>query len=617
MRCATPVFVFLFLSAAVLFGQETTGSAPSPSIAEIQGAGHVSAFHREEVQGVEGLVTAVAASGRGFYMESNHPDNDPATSEGIYVEGYRLPALSPGDLVRVSGRVEEFYPGGPSSGNLPITRIRRAEVGVVSVDNALPAPVIIGRSGRMPPTETVCDDADGLVENSPFDPENDAIDFYESLEGMRVQINDAVSVGTVHTAYGEIWVLADGGAGASVRTHRGGIVLREGDFNPERILIDYLEEPSIATQDPVVLPLVGDVFTAPIVGVVSYSYGNYKVRPVGQLPAVTPRNLPRESAAVESDPAVLSVAAFNVYNLSAHDEARKFDDIAATIVDALVRPDIVILSEVQDGDGSRSTDLVSSERTANRLLQAISSAGGGGEYRYVDIAPERNRDGGQPGGNIRVGFLFRSDRVRLVERPGGDATTAGVVRSVDGQPEIDPNPTRIDPDNRAFSGSRKPLAAEFEFRGQTLVVIGNHFNSKGGDGYVFGHIQPPNFPSEVKRSAQAEVVRTFVEQIVAVDPDAFVVVAGDLNDFAFSPPLRVLSGSDRVLVDLAEELLPEREIYSYIYEGNSQALDHIFASRGLVERGDPTVEYVHRYSEYLYGERQSDHDPVLARFRLE
>jgi hypothetical protein len=84
-----------------------------------------------------------------------------------------------------------------------------------------------------------------------FDPREDGIDFYESLEGMLTEVRKAVVVGpTVSfgsgaTANKEIPVLADGGAGASVRAPRGPILVRgfdrsapqeyrRGDFNPER-----------------------------------------------------------------------------------------------------------------------------------------------------------------------------------------------------------------------------------------------------------------------------------------------------------------------------------------------------------------------------------------------
>jgi hypothetical protein len=88
--------------------------------------------------------------------------------------------------------------------------------------------VIVGGEGRLPPDMRIAEYTGDLVYESEFDVTLNALDFYESLESMRVQINDAVSVGTVHTTYGEIWVLPDGGEHGSVRTARGGIVVRRG-----------------------------------------------------------------------------------------------------------------------------------------------------------------------------------------------------------------------------------------------------------------------------------------------------------------------------------------------------------------------------------------------------
>ena len=56
--------------------------------------------------------------------------------------------------------------------------------------------------------------------------------------------------------------------------------------------------------------------------------------------------------------------------------------------------------------------------TATRLIAAIQAAGGP-VYHFRQINPVNNQDGGEPGGNIRVGFLFRTDRgLSFVDRPG-------------------------------------------------------------------------------------------------------------------------------------------------------------------------------------------------------
>ena len=108
------------------------------------------------------------------------------------------------------------------------------------------APTVVGAGGRVPPTTVIEDDASGDVETSGvFDPAQDGIDFYESLEAMLVQVNDGVAVGPTN-GFGEIPVLADNGAGAGVRTGRGGIVIRAADFNPERIILDDVIAPDAA-----------------------------------------------------------------------------------------------------------------------------------------------------------------------------------------------------------------------------------------------------------------------------------------------------------------------------------------------------------------------------------
>jgi uncharacterized protein len=80
----------------------------------------------------------------------------------------------------------------------------------------------------VPLTEVIENDSAANVEDgNAFDPAQDGIDFYESLESMLVQLNNPVVVGPTNN-FGEILVLADDGAGAGIRTARGGIVVRPG-----------------------------------------------------------------------------------------------------------------------------------------------------------------------------------------------------------------------------------------------------------------------------------------------------------------------------------------------------------------------------------------------------
>jgi uncharacterized protein len=572
------------------------------SISEIQGAGHFSPFEGQEVQNVHGIVTVIRADG--FYLQSIIPDDDPATSEGIYVYQGLVPSVRPGDEVLVSALVQERVTDGDPVNDLPVTQLRYPTIEVLSKGNPLPAPTVIGVDGRMPPTEVIHDLTEGrILPDGPFDPKVSALDFFESLEGMLVQINQAVVVGATNR-FKEIVVLPDGGAWASLRTPRGGIVVREGDFNPERVILDdaLLEMPFVQ---------VGDTAAAPIIGVMDYTYGNYKIQPIEPVSFV-PRGLEPSEPLAPSEPGQLRVASYNVEVISARDGAR-IRTLADQIVNWMASPDIIGLQEVADNDGLTGGQTVSADQTYQAMIDAILAAGGP-PYGYVNIDPLPDEDGGVPGANIRVGFLYRLDRgLHLAEGRHGDAVTAVSVIDRDGMAMLSLNPGRIDPTNRAFTNSRKPLAVMFLLDGEPLVLVNNHFRAKGGDHALFGAVQPPRLNSEEQRIAQAQVVGDFVASILAVDPNSRVIVLGDMNDFHFSAPVGVLKGEG--LHNLIETL-PVEARYTYVYDGNSQVLDHILVSERL--KGSlAAFEVVHLNSEFDYMRQFSDHDPIVATFLWE
>ena len=90
--------------------------------------------------------------------------------------------------------------------------------------------------------------------------------------------------------------------------------------------------------------------------------------------------------------------------------------------------------------------------------------------------------------------------------------------------------------------TRKSLAGEFRLHGKKVFVVANHFSSKTADDPLFGRVQPPVRASEPARHAQAQAVNDFVDQLVAADPQANVIVLGDINDFEFSQTVQLLEG---------------------------------------------------------------------------
>ncbi len=569
------------------------------TIMEIQGEAHLSTYDGQSVQ-TEGIVTVVRNNG--FNLQDPVGDGNDATSDAIFVFTGSAPTVAVGDAITVIASVSEFYPGGFGAGNVSTTELAGATITVNSSGNALPAYTILGNGGRIPPSTIIDDDSTGDVNSTlTFDPANDGIDFYESLEGMLVQVNDALVVGG--TRFGEISVVGDLGANATGLSARGGVVIGPNDFNPERIMIDdalVFDEPDAS---------VGDTFAGPIVGVMDYSFGNYKIFNTEALPALN-SNFTAETTNLSSTGSALTVATFNVENLSPNNSQDKFDALASQIVNNLGSPAILSIEEIQDNTGFTNDGVTDASLTYGQLIAAIQAAGGP-VYEYRDIAPLDLTDGGAPGGNIRVGFLFRTDWVTFVDRAGGDAVTATSVSLGATGVELSASPGRIDPTNTAWDDSRKPLAGEFIFGGQKIIVVANHFNSKGGDDPLFGRVQPPVLSSEIQRLQQATVINSFVQDILALDPNANVIVMGDLNDFQFSAPVNTLEGNE---LNNLIETLPTTEQYTYQYEGNLQVLDHILVSDNLYNSFLTGVDVVHGNAEQDTDLRFTDHDPVVAQF---
>lgn len=585
-------------------------------IGEIQGAGHASAFVDNEVT-TRGIVTAV--TDRGFYLQ-DAGDGNAATSDAILVFTDVAPTVAIGDAVTVTGTVVEFLGGGDPS-NLTITELVNPTVTVTSSDNALPDAVLIGPDGVTPPTEIIDDDGFAV-----FDPENDGIDFWESLEGMRVTVQNPVAVDATN-GFGELWAVASDGAGnlSATNVSESGLVVLEGgegglgvfnqgsgsDFNPERIQIDVagaLNGLTLTVPDVTPGVMLNDV-----TGIVEYSFGNYEVRPSEEITVAQASTNEAEVTALSGAQNQLTVASYNVLNLDRNDAdgdedvaSGRFDAVAFDIAVNLALPDIVVLQEVQDDSGSANDGTVSAQLTLQALADAIFAESGVRYSVFDNPFVMDGANGGQPGGNIRVAFLYRDDRVDF------DESSAFTITDPDDGALAD-----------AFQGSRAPLGGTFSFNGEEVTVIGNHFTSKIGSDTTFSANQPPANAGALARAAQAAALNAYIDGLLGIDPDANIVVAGDFNEFQFEEPMRVLTGeldftggtvsegSGAVLTNLTDFLAPE-ERYSVLFQGNAQQLDHILATGALADGAAIDVVHVNIPTDGF----ASDHDPVLVRLNV-
>ncbi|KIL49314.1 chitobiase/beta-hexosaminidase C-terminal domain-containing protein [Jeotgalibacillus soli] len=564
-------------------------------IHDIQGADHYSPYEGLSVADVQGVVTYVV-NRNSFYMQSLEPDNDPRTSEGLLI--YRPNhGMVKGNHVKASGTVMEYFVEGyadRAQNDLPVTQINATGVQKIADIVPLSEPIVIGGpDGVDIPTQII--DNDGLTA---FEPEEDGIDFYESIEGMLVTVDGATVSGPQR--YGEVAVIANHGEN-EIYSRAGGALLKADDFNPERLTLDLNDERLVVKS--------GDIMASPAEGVMSYGFGKYKVlASEGTVPTFEDGGLQPGATTITPDENQLTIGAYNIENFSAnasHTSDEKVTRIAQSIISDLHSPDIIGLVEVQDGSGPTDDGTVAGDESFQRLIDEIARLGGPA-YTFTEIAPKDKQDGGQPGGNIRNGFLYNPDRVELTAgAPGSPSEAVGYESG-----QLTSNPGRIDP--AGFMNTRKPLAAQFTFNEEDVIVIANHFNSKGGDQPLFGQNQPPVLSSEAQRIELARIVNGFVQDIKADTHDANVVVLGDFNDFEFSKPLEVLKGEE--MTNLVE-MVPQEKRYTYNYEGNAQVLDHILVTNNLADRSE--IDIVHINSDFMeqHG-RASDHDPLLMQVDL-
>ncbi|GAA1077822.1 endonuclease/exonuclease/phosphatase family protein [Kitasatospora arboriphila] len=570
-------------------------------IHDVQGNTRISPKAGSTIPGIPGIVTGVRTTGsKGFWIQDATPDADPATSEAIFVyTGSAAPTVKVGDSVLVTAKVTEYYPSF-TGGSQSVTELSAPKTTVLSSGNPLPAAVRL--DGRSIPAAYAPEAAGATIENLPLQPAAYALDLYESLEGMRVEVADARVVQATDK-YGELWVDA---SCEDPATRRGGVVYLGYDRpNTGRLMVQSLIP---AAEGAFPVANVGDRLTGTTAGPLDYNqFGGYTVAAT-TMGALKDNGLKREVTA-RPLPSEATIATYNVENLDPSDPDEKFAQLAQGIVTNLRSPDVVALEEIQDDNGAVNDGTVTAGATVAKFVAAIKAAGGPA-YEWRSIDPVDGKDGGEPGGNIRQGFLFNPARISFTDIPGGDATTAVDVTGTGKATALTASPGRIDPGNEAWTTSRKPLVGQFSFKGKPVFVIANHFNSKGGDQGIDSRFQAPTRSSEVQRTKQAAVEHAFVAKLLAADPGARVVSLGDFNDYQFSPALQTLTEGG-VLRDLVNEL-PASERYSYVYQGNSQVLDHILVSPGL-KRQHVDYDVVHVNSEFAA--QASDHDPQIVRIK--
>ncbi|KAK4119042.1 DNase I-like protein [Parathielavia appendiculata] len=594
--------------------------AGAVSIAEINGNKYLSPYSGQMVTNVTGLL--VAKGPNGVWIRSASPDDDEATSEAIYVFSSSVGAnLTVGDVLSLDGKVSEYR---SNANYMYLTEITSPKnVKVLSSGN-LVTPLVIGKDTLSPPTVQYSSLDNGDIYNVPngvvnvsavnpvLDPTKYGLDFWESLSGELVTVKKPVAIKTPNQ-YGDTWVIGDWVA--TGRNKHGGVTMSDKDSNPEAIIIGSPLDGTKNSADS----KMGDQFED-ITGIVQHAFGFYSILPLTAIKTATPASaaVPPTSLLSQGNCKAITVGSYNVENLNP--KSTHLPQIAAHIVDYMKTPDLLFVQEVQDNSGETDDGVVSANVTLTALVGAIESLSGV-TYAFADVDPVNNADGGAPGGNIRTAYLYRPEVVRLYKPNQGGATDATEVVPVSNGskavPALSFNPGRIDPANPAWERSRKPLAAAWKAKGarRPFYTVNVHWASKSGGGTsLHGDRRPPLNGAVEARSAQANVTGSFIAQILELDPAANVIAAGDFNEFAFVQPMRTFSAISS-MVDLDEAAgIPVEERYTYAYDMNAQALDHMYVSPALAHKKSTRFEHIHINSWAAYDDQVSDHDPGVALF---
>ncbi len=397
----------------------------------------------------------------------------------------------------------------------------------------------------------------------PADEDESAL-YFEALEGMLVAVDEPALVVGPTTRFGEyVTVLAKHEISRIMRGEQNGLLIVVDDGSSEEHLDTSTLPYTVSTGDQI----------ADLQGPLAFTFGQYKIQP-NYSPKIT--SFPHDPESLPSvEPPEFSLMTWNVENLfdildphpSSPPRPRKakyeldLTKVANTLL-AAGAPTIVGLQEVENLG-------IMEDLAAHELLSSFS---------YLPVLIE-----GTDSRGIDVAYLVRGDRAQIL----------------DVQQFIAPEGLT----------SRPPLLIKVQLdmgdENHILYVLNNHFTSLAGG----------EAATEPRRAAQSAWNVEIIERLHSADPDAHVVVLGDLNSFYDSLPIDVLRESGLMH---AFDLLPGEERYTYIYQGVAQTLDHILVSPSLWAALED-VNVLHTNADFAMPDpeddspiRKSDHDPVIV-----
>lgn len=600
-------------------------------ISEIQGTRFLSPFVGDIVT-TTGIVTASAVVenapyGHIAYIQTKTNDLNPKTSEGIKLYFEKSPKIKVGDLLKLTGTVYEESTNALNA--LTTTSLRDiSSLKILSSNHSLPEAIFLKKIPSVHYSTYA-----GNLHLKPELDLKDAIDFYESFEGMRVKIESPRVVGfrggkeTLDDEKGHLTLFViPHTKKPKLLTDKGGVYTKPDKhiYNPDILAISSGDlTPHLNLKK---VYKVGDVIPGEIEGIITFTKnlfgeGEYLFQVPQKSEAIEDFNrlfVSENLVPLSSRPKLegeltedsLTIAAYNIKNLSAISKDKKRLRATGEMIHTNMRcPDVIGLVEIQDNNGEDFDGSSEAQKTLDALISFIPKEGdcAGVEYEAINVNPLSHREGGVPGANIRVAFIYNKNRLGFSENPPPTPLTETFILP---SGHLNHNPGRIAPNSEAFRNTRKSVVAEFTFKGEPVFVIVNHFNSKISDTSYFSVMQPVVRNTEIKRGKLANVINQFVTRIEKYNPQANIAVLGDFNAYVNEQPMKILEGNN--LYNMIRTL-PRNEWYTTNHNGNSQSLDYIFVNSNLRDK-HKSFQIPQVNSDFMG--RLSDHDPVISIFNF-
>lgn len=554
------------------------------TIKTIQGRALTSPFAGRQVR-TRGVVTGILR--RGFYLQTPNTKWDSKHSDAIFVFSNNwLPSMDA--YLEVSGEVVDYVRHDTAK---PVTQLLFDQVRLLNSHDD---------SGNRRQVNTIKLVPALLPTNN-----SSLAARLNSLEGMLLEISPGQTFIAPSNLFGDyVLVLDSEQRGPELRSEHGGVLVSFDNPNqwfPGFRVYNYNHAQRLN---------VGAKLVSAVKGPLHYRADAWQLA-VNTPFKAEPAYIERKSTSLTARAGSVTIMTLNCFNLDPHVESSKlvqnpkqdvdddwgdgrFHTLAQAVVLQAQCPDIIALQEIQDDDGAELTEVVSADSTYGLLVKTIAQLSDV-SYRWVNADPRLGEDGGQPGGNIRNGFLYNPERVELITES---------VRTLGGNHE-------------AFNDSRKPLVAGFIERdsGKEVRCINVHLASKRHQRSIFA-AEKPGFDAKLPiRVEQAKAVTDAARGML--DEGVEFYITGDFNDTEHSDTLATLEAD--FACNLVK-LLPDHERYDYNHRGKLQVLMHGLVSKQLAAK---RAEYEIIHGNELIGvqpgeqtDKPSDHAYVIARLNL-